>query len=189
VTASPGAGLASFTTNAPRADHRGVEAMIVLRPGGGAYWSNSYTLNDAVYKTFNETLGPGVVLDRSGLRVPGVERDVVNSRLGLETPGKSGGWIEGNWTGPYVLNNSNTLYAPEAVVFNANLHHTRKLEGWFKAMTVYLEAHNLLNRRVVGSSVVVADAPTDTPAAIANGKQAFFAGEPLGLYGGVKLSF
>ena len=190
VTASPGAGLSSFTTNAPRADHRGVELTGTWRPWRAAYWSNSYTFNDAVYKTFNETIGPGVVIDRSGQKVPGVERQLLNSRLGLETAARSGAWIEANWVPPYYLNNSNTLRAPEAVVFNLNAHYTRPLKGdWLKQLTAYFEIHNLVDRKVVGSAVVVSDSPTDTPATIASGKQAFFEGEPLSFYGGLKLSF
>jgi iron complex outermembrane receptor protein len=190
VTASPGAGLSSFTTNAPRADHRGVELLAVWKPLRPLYWSNSYTFNDAVYRTFNETIGAGVTLNRAGQKVPGVERSILNSRLGAETADKTGAWLETNWVAPYWLNNSNTLRAPDSVTLNANAHYTRPVRrSWLKSITLYAEVHNLLDRRVPGSAVVVSDLATDNPATIAATKQAFFAGEPRGYYAGLKASF
>jgi iron complex outermembrane receptor protein len=188
VTQSPGGGLASFTANAPRSEHRGLELFFEARPKGFLV-SGAYTLNDHVYRDFSETIGPGVTLDRKGKSIPGVERHVLQGRLGYEKPRLPGGWLEAVHVPGYAVNNSNTLFARGYTQFNANLHWTREVAwGWVKRAGLTFDVRNLANTAYDGSAVVVADASTDTPAAV-QAKQAFFTGAARSIFAGLRLHF
>ncbi len=193
VTQSPASGLSSFTSNAPRAEHRGVEASLDFNPWKGLFTSVSYSFNDHVYKEFMESIGSGssvVTLDRSGKQVPGVERHVINSRLGYETAGRTGGWIELVRIEPYYINNNNTLEVPASTLFNLNVHYTKEVKwGWVSKITLFSDVRNVFDQKYIGSAVVVADATTDTLSSLSSTKQAFFAGQPLSFNAGVKISF
>lgn len=188
VTQSPGAGLSSFTSNAPRSDHRGVELQAALRPACGLFASGAYTRNDQVYRTFSETLGPGDVRDRSGNKIPGVEEYLINARVGFAKRGLPGGWIELNRVSGFYVNNSNTLRSEPFTVFNANLNYSTTVGSSLKSVTVFLDVRNVFNLTYMASAVTVSDLSTDTPATL-GAKQAFFAGEGRSFVGGLKLHF
>jgi iron complex outermembrane receptor protein len=194
VTLSPGAGLSSFTTNAPASEHRGIELSATLWPlagdplGRGLYLRTSYTFNDHVYTDFHEVIG-GVRFDRSGKLIPGVERHFLNAKLGYESPWHLGGWLEVNYLDDYFVNNSNTLSAPAYHVLNLNLHYARAIGSSFlRGIETFFEVRNLLDATYVESAVTVADDVLNTAASLAN-KQAFFAGPSRSFYGGVRLRF
>ena len=189
VTQSPGAGLASFTANAPRADHRGVELWGEWRGAAGAFLSGAFDFNDHVYRTFRESIGGGVSVDRAGSRVPGVERTVANLRAGWDGAGRPGGWVEVNRVGSYAVDDSNVLRTKDYVVVNLNAHWKRDVRwGPVKRVTVTLDVSNALNAAYDGSAVVVSDSFSDTPAA-QQAKQAFFAGQGRSVYGGATFHF
>lgn len=189
VTQSPGSGLSSFTSNAPRADHRGAEATLEWRPVAGASWSVGYTFNNHVYKKYTENIS-GVAFDRRGNKVPGAEEHVLNSRLGYEAGAGWGMWIEANYIAPYYINNSNTLKSLSATVWNVNAHVNRTLtKGPFKKMILFVDLRNAFDKKYIGSTVVVADALGDTPDTVRATKQGFFAGQDRSVFGGVKLTF
>lgn len=190
VTQSPGAGLSSFTDNAPRADHRGVEVWSEWRPSCGFFWSGAYTFNDHEYVDYNETIGAGVTLDRKGKKVPGVERHLANTRIGFDRKNLPGGWIEVYHTAPFYINNSNTLEMPESTLLNLNVHYTREISsGFFRKVTLFVDVRNVTDQKYINSANVVSDLTTDTPATLRSTKQAFFSGQPLSVFGGVKLAF
>lgn len=190
ITQSPGAGLSAFTSNAPRAEHRGVELALDWRPFEGWRLSSAYTFNDHVYKEFLETIGAGVTLDRSGKQIPGVERHILNAKLGYESRYHLGGWIEVNCLSDFFVNNSNTLKAEGYQVANVNLHYSRDLpEPYIRGVTAFFEIQNLFDVDYIASANVVADTPTDTPANLATTKQAFFAGPERSFWAGLKLKF
>jgi iron complex outermembrane receptor protein len=189
VTQSPAAGLSNFTSNAPRADHRGVEVWLNWRPVRGFFWSGAYTLNDHVYKDFRETLS-GTVFDRSEKKVPGVEPQIINSKIGYDQPAGFGGWMEVSHVDDFFVNNSNTLKTEPYTIYNLNLHYSR---DWperrvFKGMSVFFDVKNLFDKTYIGSANVVADTAADTPQSLLD-KQAFFAGPDRSFFGGVKLKF
>lgn len=189
VTQNPGAGLSSFTSNAPRADHRGVELWADWRSPGGFLLAGAWTFNDHVYRTFRESIGGGVSVDRAGSRVPGVERSVLNARAGWEKEGLPGGWIEGNQVSDYAVNNANTLRAKRYTLLNVNAHWKRAVSwGPVRRVTLTFDLRNALNRVYDGSAVTVSDSNADTPASL-RAKQAFFAGQGRSFYGGVTLHF
>lgn len=194
VTQSPGAGLSSFTTNAPRSEHRGVEVAAVLRPLAGVRWweglyvRTAYTFNDQFYTDFTEVIN-GVPFDRDGKQIPGVERSFLNGRLGYETYFGLGAFFEVNYQDGYFVNNSNTLSAPSYYVMNLNFHYGRDVNwGWLKRVEAFLELQNLADNTYIGSAVTVTDDVVNTAASLAN-KQAFFSGSPRAVTGGMRLKF
>ena len=194
VTQSPGAGLSSFTTNAPHSQHRGIEASATLRPFRGVPWweglylSAAYTFNDQFYTDFTEVIN-GVAFNRDGKQIPGVERNFLNSRLGYESYFGLGGWLEVNYQDSYFVNNSNTLRAPSYNVLNLDLHYARDLKwAWLSRIEAFLELQNLLDTTYIGSAVTVTDDVVNSQASLAN-KQAFFSGSGRAVFGGLRLKY
>ena len=194
VTQSPGAGLSAFTTNAPHSQHRGVEVAAVVRPFVGVPWweglyvRTAYTFNDQFYTDFTEVIN-GVPFNRDGKQIPGVERNILNGRIGYESSFGLGGFFEVNYQDSYFVNNSNTLKAPSYYVFNLNLHYARDIKwGWLKRMEAFVDMQNLGNKTYIGSAVTVTDDVVNSQASLAN-KQAFFSGSPFSVTGGIRLKF
>lgn len=189
VTQTPGAGLNAFTANAPRADHRGVELWADWHHPQGWLLAGAWSFNDHVYKSFRESVGGGLAIDRAGSRLPGVERSVLNARAGWDKPGLPGGWVEGNQVSDYAVNNANTLRAKQYTLLNLNAHWKRDVSWWrIKRVTLTFDLRNLMNKAYDGSAVTVSDSSTDTPTSLLT-KQAFFAGQGRSAYGGVTLHF
>ena len=189
VTQFPGAG-SSFTSNAPRSEHRGVELWAQARHNLGLFLNGAYTLNDQVYKRFSETIGAGVTLDRSGKQIPGVERQILALKAGFDKKGLPGGWLELNHVGSFNVNNSNTLKADPYTIFNANLNYSlERPVGGFRKVTLFCDVHNIANRKYQASAIPVSDTPADTAATLLTGKQSFFAGQGRSFVVGVKLEF
>ena len=101
VTQSPGAGLLSYTYNAPKSEHRGIEVVAEWKPLTGLTTTLSYTFNDQVYTRYTEQLSAGsqsTAFDRTGNKIPGVEKHNVSARLAYDQPSGSmagvGGFIE-----------------------------------------------------------------------------------------------
>ena len=189
VTQTPAAGLNAFTANAPRADHRGVELWADWRHPSGFLLAGAWTFNDHVYKTFRESVGGGVSIDRAGSRVPGVERSVANLRAGWDKPGLPGGWVETNQVSDYAVNNANTLRAKQYTLLNLNAHWKKDVSwGPVKRVTLTFDLRNVMNKAYDGSAVTVSDSNTDTPASLMT-KQAFFAGQGRSAYGGATFHF
>ncbi|MBI5246209.1 MAG: TonB-dependent receptor [Elusimicrobia bacterium] len=189
ITQTPAAGLNAFTANAPRADHRGVELWADWRHPQGWLLAGAWTFNDHVYKTFRESVGGGVSIDRAGSRLPGVERSVLNARVGWDKPGLPGGWVEVNQVSDYAVNNANTLRAKQYTLLNLNVHWKRDVSwGRVKRVTLTFDLRNLMNKAYDGSAVTVSDSNTDTATSLL-AKQAFFAGQGRSAYGGVTFHF
>ncbi len=189
ITQTPAAGLSSFISNAPNATHRGVEAAFDWRPIEGWRLTGAYTFNDHRYTTFNELIS-GVSFDRDGKQIPGVERHILNARLGYESAYHVGAWLEMNWLDDFFVNNSNTLKTDAYTVYNLNLHYSRDLAGPIvHGVSAFFEVQNLFDQEYIASANVVADATTDTPFNLATTKQAFFSGDARSYFAGLKLKF
>ncbi|MEK7859472.1 MAG: TonB-dependent receptor [Elusimicrobiota bacterium] len=190
VTQSPGAGLSNFTSNAPRAEHRGVELWAKWRLPADLFLDGAYTFNDHVYKDFNETIGAGTTLQRAGRKIPGVETRLVDARLGFDAKGLPGGWVEASHVASFYINNSNTLRTRPYTVFNANLNWARDVAwGPVKRYSLSFDVKNVFDLTYQASAVTVTDLPADTATTLVTSKQAFFAGAGRGFYAGVKLHF
>lgn len=190
ITQSPGAGLSSFTGNAPRSEHRGAELWAEARHRAGPFLSGAFTWTDQFYTRFSETIGAGVTLDRKNKKIPGVERDVLALKAGFEKKGLPGGWLELNRVGGFNVNNSNTLKTDAYTVLNANLNYSvEKPVAGFKKATIYLEMRNIADLAYQASAISVADSTTDTPANLLTSKQAFLAGQGRSFFLGLRLYF
>jgi iron complex outermembrane receptor protein len=199
ITQSPGAGLSSFTSNAPNAEHRGIEAELAWRPFAGAKVSTSYTFNDHIYTEYTENICSATScksFDRSGNKIPGVERHILNARIAYDTSHRPewwrgvGGWLEVNWLDDFYVNNSNTLKTLPYQLVNLNLHYDREVKiPIVRSLSAFFEIQNLFDATYIASANVVADALSDTPANLATSKQAFFAGQPRSYFAGLKLRF
>ncbi len=198
VTQAPAgtSGSSSYTANAPRSRHQGVEAKVNVHPWGGLIWSSAFTFNDHEYTEYSEKLSSTTAaIDRKGKKIPGVERFQLNSRLRYDRVQADrgfsiGGFVEANWTDKFYINNSNTFEQPSSLVWNANVHATKDFErAMFRAVTFFFDVRNVFNNKYIGSSLVVADSPNSTPATLASSSRAFFAGNDRSYFGGIKLAF
>ena len=75
IQQSPGAGLLSYTFNAPGSVHRGIETLADWRPIDGWKLLANYSYNNQIFTNFNEQLAAGGVtsyFDRAGYKIPNV---------------------------------------------------------------------------------------------------------------------
>ena len=180
---------ASFTSNAPNANHRGVEAALDWRIVEGWRLTTAYTFNDFYYTNFNEQIS-GTYFNWNGKQIPNVVRNFSNTRLRYESPYNVGAWLEMNWQDDFFVNNANTLKTNPYTIFNLDVHYNRELPGpYVKGMSTYFEVMNLFNTTYIGSTAAVSTTVGDTPFNVANSKQSFFSGDARGFFAGLKLKF
>jgi len=190
VTQSPGAGLSSFTSNAPRSEHRGLEPWGQARPAAGPLLTRPYTWPNTAHQSSWETIGPGVTLDRAGNKIPGVERYSLGLKAGFDRKGLPGGWLELNRVAAYDVNNSNTLKTDPYSVFNANLNYSvERPAAALRKVTLFLDIRNLADLDYQASAIPVSDSSTDTPATLLTSKQSFLAGQGRSFFFGVRAEF
>jgi iron complex outermembrane receptor protein len=87
VTQSPGAGLQTFTFNAPGSEHRGVEVAADWRPFPGWRGTLVYSYDDQFYTNYFERLSAGsrtALFDRIGNKIPGVSPNELLARIGYD---------------------------------------------------------------------------------------------------------
>jgi iron complex outermembrane receptor protein len=203
VIQSPGAGLQSFTFNAPRSDHRGIEAALDWRPLPGWRFTLAYLRNDQFYRQYNEQLSAGsktATFDRSGNRIPGIEPDNVLARLSYDQPDGPlagvGGFVEGYWRDSFFIDNANLVRAPGYAVVNLNLHYDPNITfSYAKKVMFFFEVQNLFNKTYVASANNVSDSLNATSglqngaSSVAAATGSIYAGAPRTLIGGVKITF
>lgn len=203
VTQSPGAGLLSYTFNAPKSEHRGIEMVADWRPLEGWATTLSYTFNDQIYTAYTEQLSAGTrtaTFDRAGNKIPGVERHNVSTRLAYDQPSGPlagvGGFIEMNFRDRFFLENANLTQAPDSTLFNFNIHYGREIAGNFiKSFRIFMEVQNLLDRTTIAAANNVANSLNATngvqnPAsAVLAATGSVYAGSPRNVVGGLKVKF
>lgn len=207
VTQSAGASLQNFTFNAPSSEHRGVELGLDWHPLPallpGAYLSAAYMYDNQVYAEYSEQLSAGkqsASFDRSGNRIPGVDPNYLNARLGYDQRGGvlrgAGGYIETNYRGAFYLDNANLLKAPSYTLLNLSLHYDPPAaEGPWSRLRFYFDVQNLLDRTYVASASNIIDS-IDPGSGLQNGAGALsaatgsiYAGSPRAYFGGMRLKF
>ncbi len=203
VTQSPGAGLLSYTFNAPKSEHRGVEVAGQWRPISGFAATISYTFNSQIYTTYTERLSAGTqstAFNRSGNDIPGVEPHNVSARLAYDQPSGDlagfGGFLEMNFRDRFTIDNANLVQAPDYTLFNLNIHYGRELaDGYVKSFRIFLEVQNLMDRTYVASANNVSNSISATTGLqnLASGVLAatgsVYAGAPRNVVGGLKVRF
>jgi iron complex outermembrane recepter protein len=204
VTQSPGAGLQSYTFNAPASEHRGVELAIDWRPLPGWQYTAAYTYDNQIYTNFIEELSAGQFtarFNRAGDFIPGVSPNELLTRLGYDQPSGAwrglGGFIELAWQDTYYMDNANLLKAPGYELVNVNLHYNTDLsDPYIKSARVFFEIKNLFNKTYVASANNISDTISaatglENPGSIlaTTGTGSIYAGSPRAFIGGMTLAF
>ena len=202
ITQSPGAGLLSYTFNAPASEHRGVEVGAEWAPASGWRTTLAYTFDDQVYTRYTEQLSAGTRtarFDRAGRHIPGVPDNQLLARLGYEQPAGPwrglGAYVEAIYQSDFFLDNADLLKAPGYTVVNLNVHYNTELAGYAKRLMLFFEARNVFDRTYAASAQNLADTISASTGlqngagALATTTGSIFAGAPRNFVGGMRLAF
>ena len=196
-----GAPNASFTFNAPRSEHRGVELAADWKFYPGWRFTAAYTYLDEIYTEYTENIVNSATFsfNRAGNKIPGISPNEFTARLGYDHVfgplAGLGAFVEVQWKDSFYMDNANLLKAPGYELVNLNVHYKTDLASdTFKALSLYLEVRNVFDRTYVasanniGNSVTVAG--VQNPASVlANTTGSIYAGSPRAFVAGMKVAF
>jgi iron complex outermembrane receptor protein len=198
--ATPLAGI-SYTFNAPRSEHRGVELAADWKFYPGWRFTAAYTYLDEVYTTYVENITNGTVFsfNRAGNKIPGVSPNELTARLGYDEMSGPlaglGAFVEVQWKDSFYMDNANLLKAPGYELVNLNMHYKTNLASdYLKTLSLYLEVRNALDRTYVASANNIGNSVRalgiQNPASIlANTTGSIYAGSPRTFVAGMKVAF
>jgi iron complex outermembrane receptor protein len=202
VTQSPGAGLQSFTFNAPASEHRGVEISADWRPLTDWRLRLAYAYDDQYYTKYREQLSAGTATNsfsRAFNKIPGVEPNLFQARLAYDRSegllAGFGGFFEVYFRDGYFIDNANLLKVSAYELLNFNLHYSPEIPGsYFRGLSFFLEVDNLLNQGYVASANNVSDSISaasgqQNGASMVANSGSIYAGSPRTYIGGMKLKF
>ncbi|MBN8991052.1 MAG: TonB-dependent receptor [Rhizobiales bacterium] len=196
-----GAPNASFTFNAPRSEHRGVELAADWKFYPGWRLTAAYTYLDEVYTEYTENIVNGATFsfNRAGNKIPGISPNELTARLGYDHVAGPlaglGAFVELQWKDSFYMDNANLLKAPGYELVNLNVHYKTDLTSdYFKALSLYLEVRNVFDRTYVASANnignTVTGAGVQNPASVlANTTGSIYAGSPRAFVAGMKVAF
>ena len=192
----------TFTFNAPRSEHRGVELAANWRFYPGWQFLAAYTYLDEVYTEYTEALASGANtfnFNRVGNKIPGISPNDLTARLGYDQPIGSlkglGGFVELVWKDSFYMDNANLLKAPGYELVNVNVHYKTDLTSdYFRQLTLFAEVRNIFDKTYVPSANnitnTVSAAGVQSPASsLANVTQSIYAGSPRAFVAGMKVAF
>ena len=198
--ATPLAGI-SYTFNAPRSEHRGIELAADWKFYPGWRLTAAYTYLDEVYTEYTENITNGAVFsfNRAGNKIPGISPNELTTRLGYdEMSGRLSGlgaFVEVQWKDSFYMDNANLLKAPGYELVNLNVHYkTDLVSDYFRGVSLYLEVRNVFDRTYVASANNIANSVTaagvQNPGSIlANTTGSIYAGSPRAFIAGMKVAF
>ena len=206
ITQSAGAGLQSFTFNAPASQHRGVELTATLTPLPdrlpGTDLQVSYLYDNQVYTDFTEVLAnsrTSRAFDRKGNAIPGVIPNFLDARLNYRQPTGPlrglGGFLELVWRDAYALDNADLVRAAGYELVNLALSYDPPFRlAADRHLHLYIEIQNLFDRTTIGSASNIADSLTAAGAeagagALRSVTGSVFAGSPRAVFGGLTVRF
>ncbi|NOJ42635.1 TonB-dependent receptor family protein [Bradyrhizobium australiense] len=196
-----GAPNASYTFNAPRSEHRGVELAADWQFQPGWRFTAAYTYLDEVYTQYTENIVNGAIFsfNRAGNKIPGISPNELTARLGYEQMwgplAGLGAFVEVQWKDSFYMDNANLLKAPGYELVNLNVHYKSDLvSDYFKSLSMYVEVRNVFDRTYVASANNIANSVTaggiQNPASVlANTTGSIYAGSPRAFIAGMKLAF
>ena len=162
-----GAPNASFTFNAPRSEHRGVEIAADWKFYPGWRFTAAYTYLDEVYTEYTENITNGAVFsfNRAGNKIPGISPNELTARLGYDQMwgplAGLGAFVEVQWKESFYMDNANLLKAPGYELVNLNVHYKTDLDSdYFKSLNLYFEVRNVFDRTYVASANNIANTVT-----------------------------
>jgi len=173
------------SVNADSSRYRGVELFADWRPVTGLRLSGAYTHINSEYINFSDRTAAGFIV-RDGKHVPNVPTDILNGKVEYYyAPMGLGGWVEGNYSNSYFLNNNNTFGFPSYVIGNVNVYKNIEVSksSWFRFAKLFIQVDNIADTKYAASGQVI----TGETHAAAAGQQIFFAGYGRAVYGGVTL--
>jgi iron complex outermembrane receptor protein len=192
---------ASYTFNAPRSEHRGVELAVDWRFLPTWRFTAAYTYLDQFYTEYVENITNGATysFNRAGNKIPGISPNELTARLSWdETAGPLqglGAFVEVVWKDSFYMDNANLLKAPGYELVNANVHYKTDLTSeTLKSLSVFLEVRNLFDRTYVASAnnignTVTAAGIQDPASILANTTGSIYAGMPRTVVAGMKIAF
>jgi iron complex outermembrane receptor protein len=196
-----GAPNASFTFNAPRSEHRGVELAVDWKFYPGWRFSAAYTYLDEVYTEYTENIVNGATFsfNRAGNKIPGISPHELTARLGYDQMwgplAGLGAFVEVQWKDSFYMDNANLLKAPGYELVNLNVHYNTDLKSnYFKSLSMYVEVRNVFDRTYVASANNIGNSVTaagvQNPASVlSNTTGSIYAGSPRAFIAGMKLAF
>jgi iron complex outermembrane receptor protein len=196
-----GAPNTSYTFNAPRSEHRGVELAAQWKFYPQWYLALAYTYLDEVYTDYIENITNGAVFsfDRAGNKIPGISPNELTARLGYdEFSGRFAGlgaFVELQWKDSFYMDNGNLLKAPGYELVNVNVHYkTDVVSSYVRSVSAFLEVRNIFDRTYVASANNIANSLTaggvQSPASVlANTTGSIYAGSPRTVVAGIKVAF
>jgi iron complex outermembrane receptor protein len=195
--ATPIAGI-SYTFNAPRSEHRGVELAANWRFYPGWQFTTAYTYLDEVYTDYTESIGL-FSFNRVGNKIPGISPNELTARLGydeLQGPLKGlGGFVELQWKDSFYMDNANFLKAPGYELVNLNLHYKTDLASdYMRSLSLFFEVRNVFDKTYVASANNITNTVTATgvqngASTLANIANSIYAGSPRAFVAGMKIAF
>jgi iron complex outermembrane recepter protein len=198
--ATPLAGI-SFTFNAPKSEHHGVELAADWKFYPGWRFMTAYTYLDEVYTQYTENITNGAVFgfNRAGNKIPGISPNELTTRLGYdEWSGRLAGlgaFVEVQWKDAFYMDNANLLKAPGYELVNVNVHYKTDLASdYFKTLNLYLEVRNVFNTTYVASANNIGDTVTaagiqNSASVLAMTTNSIYAGSPRAFIAGMKVAF
>jgi len=191
----------SFTFNAPRSEHRGVELAVDWRLLPNWRVTAAYTYLDEIYTEYVENITNGATYsyNRVGNKIPGISPNELTARLSWdETTGPLSGlgaFVEVVWKDSFYMDNANFLKAPGYELVNANIHYkTALVSEALKSVSLFFEVRNLFDRTYVASANNIGNTVTaagiQNPASVlANTTGSIYAGSPRAFVAGMKIAF
>jgi iron complex outermembrane receptor protein len=191
----------TYSFNAPRSEHRGVELAADWKFYPGWRFMAAYTYLDEVYTEYVENITNGAVFsfNRVGNKIPGISPNELTARIGYdEFSGPLtglGGFVEIQWKDSFYMDNANLLKAPGYELVNANVHYkTDLVSDTFKSLNLFLEIRNVFDRTYVASANNITNTVTGVglpnPASVlANTTGSIYAGSPRTFVAGMKVAF
>jgi iron complex outermembrane receptor protein len=192
---------ASYTFNAPRSEHRGVELAADWKFYPGWRFTAAYTYLDEIYTEYTENIINGAVFsfNRAGNKIPGISPNELTARLGYdEFSGPLAGlgaFVEVQWRDSFYMDNANLLKAPGYQLVNLNVHYNTDLaSNYLKTLSLYLEVRNVFDRTYIASANNIADSVTtagvqNSAGILANSTGSIYAGSPRAFIAGMKVAF
>lgn len=191
----------SYTFNAPRSEHRGIELAADWKFYPGWRFMAAYTYLDEVYTEYVENITNGAIFsfNRAGKKIPGISPHELTARIGYdEFAGPLaglGGFVELQWKDSFYMDNANLLRAPGYELVNLNVHYkTELVSDTFRSLNLLLEVRNVFDRTYVASANNIANTVTgaglQNPASVlANTTGSIYAGSPRVFVAGMKVAF
>ncbi|MDU6667725.1 MAG: TonB-dependent receptor, partial [Bradyrhizobium sp.] len=187
----------SYTFNAPRSEHRGVELAADWRFLPGWRFTAAYTYLDQVYTEYTENLVGASKLfsfNRAGNKIPGISPNELTARLGYDHDSGRfaglGAFVEVQWKDSFYMDNANLLKAPGYELVNLNVHYKTELASdTFKSMNVFFEVRNLFDRTYIASANNLQNTVAGTGVQGLAGTGTIYAGSPRAFLAGMKVAF